>query len=673
VNHCYKYLVGVLVCLASCAGCGTVESTTIEPTTNKTPAKSTVQVIIPTAQQAAEGVFSATSTELPSPTVDMKPSATPTVPLDGSGGGVIAFDLYHGDTREIYVMNADETGVRRLTFEAADDYDPAWSVDGTRLAFVSDRTGSPNIYVLNVEQALQDPKQAEILQLTDNAFENLKPAWSPDGTHLLFESNRDGNWEIYLVGAEGGEQTRVTNNSKGDNNPAWSPDGNLIGFSSFRDGNWEIYTIKVDGSDPQRLTHNDRNDYDPVWSPDGSQIAYESHIDLGVEICVMDSDGEDQHQLTYNGAVTYDPVWSPDGGRILYSVHNRGDNPGLHWMNSDGSGQEYLLAGAGSYTHDWGAFGAGQAVPSVTSTPAPLNGSGGGVIAFASNRDTSTMEIYAMNADGSDIRRLTKNFGDDIAPSWSPDGKKIAFIGMTGDHWDIYLLDYEAAIISNQTNEPVNITGSDTDEYYPSWSPDGSQIVFTREREGSFEIWVMDTEGQNECLLVSDTGRADAVGWSPDGTRIAFSIKQGNDREIYVQDVDCSEGGGNSDKSPLTDNETNDYAPSWSPDGSQLAYYSLQDSDYEIFVMNTDGSGTRQLTQTEGNDWWPGWSPDGATIVFAAMEDAKFLHDIFVVSEAGTNRRQLTHDTADNWWPSWRPITLSPADGMELPSTPSAP
>lgn len=431
--------------------------------------------------------------------------------------------------------------------------------------------------------------------------------------------------------------------------------------------------MKVDGGDPQRLTHNDRSDYDPVWSPDGSQIAYESHIDLGIEICVMDSDGEDQHQLTYNGAVTYDPVWSPDGGRILYSVHNRGDNPGLHWMNSDGSGQEYLLAGAGSYTHDWVAFGAGQAVPSVTSTPAPLNGSGGGVIAFASNRDSSTMEIYAMNADGSDIHRLTKNFGDDIAPSWSPDGKKIAFMGMVGDHWDIYVLDYESALIQNQTNKPANLTGSDIDEYYPSWSPEGSQIAFTKEREGSFDIWVMDPEGQNECLLVSDTGRADAVGWSPDGTQIAFSFKEGEDQEIYVQDVHCSEGGGNSEMLPLTDNETNDYAPSLSPDGTQLVYYALQDSDYEIFVMNADGSGTRQLTQTDGNDWWPGWSPDGTNIVFSAMQDAKYLHDIYIMSADGTNRRQLTNDTADNWWPSWRPIHPSPYDGMEPPSTPSAP
>jgi Tol biopolymer transport system component len=431
--------------------------------------------------------------------------------------------------------------------------------------------------------------------------------------------------------------------------------------------------MKVDGGDPQRLTHNDRSDYDPVWSPDGSQIAYEAHIDLGIEICVMDSDGEDQHQLTYNGAVTYDPVWSPDGGRILYSVHNRGDNPGLHWMNSDGSGQEYLLAGAGSYTYDWGSYGTDLETELLPVELSPLSESGGGVIAFASNRDTSTMELYAMNADGSDIRRLTKNFVDDIAPSWSPDGGQIAYMGMSGEHWDIFVLEYAAALTSVESSEPVNLTKSEDDEYYPSWSPDGSQIAFTREREGVAEIWVMDAAGQNERLLVSDTGRADAVGWSPDGTQLAFSMKQEDDREIYVLDLQSSGLDGNPEMSQLTDNDTNDYAPAWSPDGTQLVYYALQDGDYEIFVMNADGGEPRQLTQADGNDWWPGWSPDGANIVFSAMQDAKYLHDIFVVSAAGTNQRGLTSDTADNWWPSWRPRPPGSPESIEPSSTPSPP
>jgi Tol biopolymer transport system component len=339
---------------------------------------------------------------------------------------VIAFDLYHGEAREIYLMNADGSGVQQLTFDYADDYDPAWSPDGTQLAFVSDRTGSPNIFIIEFEEALQLPKQAEVLQLTDNEFENLKPAWSPDGTRLAFESNRAGNWEIYVVVVDdGGEGIRLTNNSLGDNNPSWSPDGSLIGFSSFRDGNWEIYTMNIDGGDLRRLTNNDRNDYEPVWSPDGSQIAYESHIDQGVEICVMQADGSNPRQLTDNGAITYDPVWSPEGGRILYSVHNREVDPGLHMMNADGSGQHYVVQGAGSYTHDWGAYGSDvENIPSIQQSP--LSGSRGGVIAFASNRDSSTMEIFAMNADGSDIRRLTSNYVDDIAPSWSPDGANIA-------------------------------------------------------------------------------------------------------------------------------------------------------------------------------------------------------------------------------------------------------
>jgi Tol biopolymer transport system component len=310
-----------------------------------------------TPTQAPVSILVPTRTILSFPPTILPPTATMLPPLDGRGGGVIAFDLYFSNTRDIYLMNADGSGIRRLTFDYADDYDPAWSLDGTQLAFVSDRTGSPNIFVVDLEQALQDPKQAQVWQVTDNEFENKKPAWSPAGDQFVFESNQDGNWEIYIVGSGGGEPTRLTNSPLGDNNPAWSPDGKLIGFSSYRDGNWEIYTMNFDGSDPRRLTQNERSDYEPVWSPDGVKIVYECNIDVGIEVCVMNADGSDSFQLTNNDANTSDPVWSPDGGRILYSVHNRGVDPGLYMMNADGSGQHFVLAGAGSYTHDWGAYG----------------------------------------------------------------------------------------------------------------------------------------------------------------------------------------------------------------------------------------------------------------------------------------------------------------------------
>ena len=359
-----KLIAGMLFLFLLVSGCAQVQPVeTVElPTASPSIAAVATKPITPTQTPVSTTI--PTTITLPSPETVLSPSATNLPPVDGRGGGVIAFDRYFSNTRDIYVMNADGSGVRRLTFDYADDYDPAWSLDSTQLAFVSDRTGSPNILFINLEQALQDPKQAEVWQVTDNEFENQKPAWSPAGDQLVFESNQDGNWEIYVVGSGGGEPNRLTNSPMGDNNPAWSPDGTLIGFSSYRDGNWEIYTMRVDGSDPRRLTQNERNDYEPVWSPDGTKIVYECNIDVGIEICLMNADGSDSFQLTNNDAITFDPVWSPDGRRILYSVHNRGVDPGLYMMNADGSGQHFILAGAGSYTHDWGTYGTNTGISS---------------------------------------------------------------------------------------------------------------------------------------------------------------------------------------------------------------------------------------------------------------------------------------------------------------------
>ena len=103
------------------------------------------------------------------------------------------------------------------------------------------------------------------------------PSWSPDGSQIAFDSDRDGNWEIYVMDADGSNPTNLTNNAADDQRPAWSPDGSKIAFHSNRDGNLdEIYVMDADGSNPIRLTNNTDNDHCPSWSPDGSKIAFRS-------------------------------------------------------------------------------------------------------------------------------------------------------------------------------------------------------------------------------------------------------------------------------------------------------------------------------------------------------------------------------------------------------------
>ena len=126
-----------------------------------------------------------------------------------------------------------------------------------------------------------DSDGSNLRRLTNHAAKDRSPSWSPDGRQIAFSSNRDGNFDIYVMGEDGSNPTRLTNpnhtNRIWDNEPAWSPDGGRIAFSSNRDGNFDIYVMGEDGSNPTRLTTDILKDRNPAWSPDGGRIAFSSN------------------------------------------------------------------------------------------------------------------------------------------------------------------------------------------------------------------------------------------------------------------------------------------------------------------------------------------------------------------------------------------------------------
>lgn len=128
---------------------------------------------------------------------------------------------------------------------------------------------------------------------------------------IAFASDRDGNWEIYVMNADGSGQTRLTKNPARDEFPDWSPDGKKIAFVSGRDGTIDTYVMNADGTGQARLTTNPADDYRPAWSPDGSKIAFMAHRDGNTEIYVMNADGSSQTNLTQNQADDWEPSWSP--------------------------------------------------------------------------------------------------------------------------------------------------------------------------------------------------------------------------------------------------------------------------------------------------------------------------------------------------------------------------
>ncbi|MCL6590321.1 MAG: DPP IV N-terminal domain-containing protein [Firmicutes bacterium] len=295
----------------------------------------------------------------------------------------IAFTTMLNDNEAIHLINSD--GTDRIILTGSDNWNinPAWSPDGTKIAYASEGPTGYEIWV-------KDLSKSRAIQVTDNGLGNTtNPCWSPDGRKLLFTSNQDIYCCKISQGASNvsvGDLIRLT--ETGDNSePRWSPDGKQILFISTRNGNPEIYRMNPDGSGQTNLTNNPATDQTPVWSPDGGWIAFCSNRDGNEEIYLMDATGMAPTNLTQNNAADFSPAWSPDGTRIAF-VSSRDQNQEIYIVNCRNRTQTRL-----------------------TFTDSPNNwpnwSPGGVEIAFASLQD-GNWEIYLIKANGTRLRNLTK-------------------------------------------------------------------------------------------------------------------------------------------------------------------------------------------------------------------------------------------------------------------------
>jgi Tol biopolymer transport system component len=517
---------------------------------------------------------------------------------------------------DLYSMNPDGSGVMQVTSGPDADYLPAWSPDGTRIAFVR----SANVFLVHGDGT-------RVRQLTFCRYSSCVDgvAWSPDGKWVGYLRG----WDVYLIKPDGTENHLISH--CGDCTYAglsWSPDGSSIavgtdGFPGERFGGLIVLPVGDPAAHGLRavhpitfceqrraLCHRSLIDADPSWSPDGTQIAF-AH---GTGLWLVRPDGTDEHRLAgCPGALqkivhtdlcpASHPVWAPDGTKIAFQ--GRED---IYAMNADGTSPVRIRKGGS--LGSW--LGVMRSSPPTTELPDALVVERIVPCIGLCTDDRPPPAIVVANSDGSDARAI----GRGTQPASSPDGTRIAFKGLDGD---LYVMGANGTGVTRIFNcRGPDCHGIDR----PTWSPDGSRLTFggTFSHEGVWisEIYVINADGSGlERVTMCRRpacSRQSLPAWSPDGRSIAFLATdlRTADPRLYGTDVtlldlatrelqtvhrcghECFQQGG----------------LAWSPDGQSIAF----GLGSGLSVVDADGSGLRQLTN--GQDVDPSWSSDGRWIVF---------------------------------------------------------
>lgn len=331
-----------------------------------------------------------------------------------SSQSLIAFhssrDNNNNNIADVYIVAEDGSGLTNLTNDpSTNDRNPEWSPDGSRIAFQTDRDGNDEIYIMNADGT-------GLFRLTNHAARDHKPAWSPDGSKIAFTSDRDAGFEIYSINASGGPTTRLTDASGLSGRPDWAPSSKIV-FETTRDGSAEVYIMNDDGSGQTRLTTNPGGGLRPSWSPDELTIVYAKQD--GSAIWKVDADGSNQTQVfSFSGSAHDAPDWSPDGTRIVFGSSANG-NPGLYIINADGYAPIRLTNNATDSRPSWmpGALNVEVDIK-PQSCPNPINSKSKGVLPVAilgtSNFYVTEIDVSSLELEG--VPPLRSNIEDETAP-----------------------------------------------------------------------------------------------------------------------------------------------------------------------------------------------------------------------------------------------------------------
>lgn len=598
----------------------------------------------------------------------------PDVSRDGSK---VLFTTDRDWNQEIYMVNADGTGLINLTNNPAQDLDAAFSPDGSKIVFRSQRDGNSELYLMNADGTNQT-------RLTNTAtLQEESASFSADGSRVLFhadEGNLDDtfiNNDIYLMNADGTNQTRLT--TEGGQHPKFSPDGSMIAFFRSAGLRAELYIMSADGLVEARLTDEPYSVGHFTFSPDGSKLLYFTYSSDGSshdysvgEIIAIDADGGNRINLTnMPGVADHSPEFSPDGNRIAFVSNRDGAAPRLYVMNADGTGVtppltpvEHSITDLIFFNPDTDRDGALDLCDNCPTTPNPgqanadddasgdacdLDDDNDGLLDEADNCSLSA-NTDQTNTDGDAEGNAcdADDDNDDVLDERDncplvPNGEEILFSTNRDGNNEIY------AVNKNGTGGLRRLTNHPASDGVPSYNSRINRVVFNSTRDGNSEIYLMNLDGTGLTRLTNNSASDASPRFSPDGTRIVFVSNRDGKSEVYVMNAD---GTG---QTRLTTTPTITFStggissfPTFSPDGTKIAFNSDRDSNAtdglnsEIYVMNADGSGVTRLTHALRGDVRPAYSPDGSKIAFRSERDGFNVREIYVMNANGTSQTRLT-------------------------------
>lgn len=378
------YFIMVTILLAACQNANILSST--HEVTNRVAISSTSTTaenteIPPTSTQK---ILTPTPSELP-----------PTPTLTQYPKNLIAFWTNRSGNWEIYLMNEDGSKQTSLIQDVTYTYyPPAWSPDGSKIAYISSFASGSSLMVIDVFTG-------ETHLLANNYPIIDPPVWSPDGSRIAFTFDTDtDSGEIYLINSNGTGLINLSNNPNVDWRPAWSPDGSKIIYQSMVDDQWELIISDISGVEQKNVTQSlDIWGTRPTWSPTNDQIAFHNGSGSQGEVYVINTDGSRLINVSDHTADDSPAVWSPDGSTLLFYSDRDGDND-LFSVHPDGSD---LMNITQNIEPDW----------------APSWSTDGNRILFVSGNGDQ-WDIYSISKDGQERLQLTSGESDETYPAWQP-------------------------------------------------------------------------------------------------------------------------------------------------------------------------------------------------------------------------------------------------------------